>query len=669
MSATCRRLLLVCALMLLVCCRTMADKCTNVCVCKWKSGKQTVECRNRGLNGVPDGIDPETQVLDASENAINFLTDGIFIKVRLTNLQRLYLRSCRIDRIEQNALAGLTNLVELDLSHNRLTSVPSQSFANAPFLRDLVLAHNPIGKIPPHAFKDAPNLVKLDLSNCDLTDLAAKGFQGLDMLETLKLSHNRISTLLQHTFEPLNKLTSIELHENPWTCDCTLREMKSWLVKHNLPTLIAPICQRPEQLANRSFAELTADDFACRPVMAIVSRYAEATIGENASIVCTVTAIPPAKIKWIWNGKLYTNHSIVNSYQKILIYEEGKHFQKRSTLVLTNAQETDSSNFFCVAENQAGSVEANFTLHVSLRTAGMSTLGSGQIAGISAALVVLILFILLTIMVLFVRLRRMPQKEVKSPAPGSDNLPLDGCTSSNQDSGANNPQSATSTVSRRKLEEVETTSFNESLCAGKPAGGNAMPLNHSYAPRPVAASLLPTESHDYLINRGYDDGSSSRTLHQSILAAGPACYSSQASLMPVDNPDLIRDTRRGSSDEAAIASYASGEYSSSRLLDMDEGKLLYSECLSWEATGSRALPSVSANPYKDLHQPHQQAQPQQQQQQQQQQQDSFPPGAKQIRVWQKQGVPVLPPVSALKRVLSTRSSPDEGYQEGTGTDV
>lgn len=647
-------------LLLLLVCRTTADKCTNVCVCKWKSGKQTVECRNRGLNGVPDGIDPETQVLDASENSINFLPDHVFIKVRLTNLQRLYLRSCRIDRIEKDALAGLTNLVELDLSHNRLTSVPSQSFVNTPFLRDLVLAHNPIGKIPPHAFKDAPNLVKLDLSNCDLTDLAAKGFQGLDMLETLKLNHNRISTLLQHTFEPLNKLTSIELHENPWTCDCTLREMKSWLVKHNLPTLIAPICQRPDQLANRSFSELTADDFACRPVMAIVSRYAEATIGENASIVCTVTAIPPAKIKWIWNGKLYTNHSIVNSYQKILIYEEGKHFQKRSTLVLTNAQETDSSNFFCVAENQAGSVEANFTLHVSLRTAGMSTLGSGQIAGISAALVVLILFILLTIMVLFIRLRRMPQKDVKSPAPGSDNLPLDGCTSSNQDSGANNPQSATSTVSRRKVEEVETTSFNESLSASKQLGvTNTIPMNHGYAPRPVAASLVATESHDYLINRGYDDGSS-RLMHQSILAPGQACYSSQASLMPIDNPDLIRDTRRGSNDEAAIASYASGEYSSSRLLDMDEGKLLYSECLSWEATGSRAIPSVSANPYKDL-----QAQPQQQQQQQ----DSFPPGAKQIRVWQKQGVPVLPPVSALKRVLSTRSSPDEGYQEGTGTDV
>jgi hypothetical protein len=47
-----------------------------------------------------------------------------------------------------------------------------------------------------------------------------------------------------------------------------------------------------------------------------------------------------------------------------------------------------------------------------------------------------------------------------------------------------------------------------------------------------------------------------------------------------------------------------------------------------------------------------------------------PMNAKTLRVWQKGGVPVLPPVTALKRALSSsRNSPDEGYQEGCGTDV
>ncbi|CAB0045326.1 unnamed protein product [Trichogramma brassicae] len=687
-----------------------SDKCANVCTCKWKSGKETVECRQRGLASVPDGLEPMTQVLDVSDNDIAALPNRIFVKVRLTNLQRLYLRNCRISRIDAQAFDGLTNLVELDLSQNKLASVPTASFASTPFLRDLSLARNPLGKIPAHAFKDMPTLVKLDLSDAELSELAAKGFQGLKLLESLKLNHNRISTLHPGTFEPLEKLTSIALHENPWVCDCHLREMKSWLVKQNLPTLIAPICHRPEQLVNKSFDELSFDEFACRPVMLIVSRYAEATIGENASIVCTVTAIPPARIKWIWNGKLLSNHSAVNSYQKIIIYEEGS-FRKRSTLVLTNAQETDSSSFFCVAENQAGSVEANFTLHVSLRTAGMSTLGSGQIAGISAALLVLILLILLTIMILFVRLRRMPQKDVKSPAPdGADSSQATPAAATDdelqraggQELVSGEPPSAAAAASKPQPQQLR-----DAAPAHQPhSGRHGQPPGLSHRSGLRGEQQLPRLGLQHL-DHGSASSSSAASAATSRIDAGHA-------LLLHLNPDLIRDTRRGSSSMCgndaeqqqqqqqqglpSLVYGATGEYS--RVFDMDESQLLYTECLNWEASSTSLRPSLSINPYVgpivgggDVQQqllgsqqqvglpppppppaPTQpslpQQQPQQQpQSQQQQQQETFPPGAKQIRVWQK-GVPVLPPVSALKRVLgSTRSSPDEGYQEGTGTDV
>lgn len=599
-----------------LCCSAFGDKCANQCFCKWKGGKRTVECTDRALTSIPDSIDPETQVLDISNNLIKSLPSNIFVKVHLTNLQRLYLKGCRIDEIHEDAFSGLTNLVELDLSSNQLSVVPSESFGKAPFLRDVVLAHNPLGRIYSFTFKRTPHLVKLDLSYTKLVELEEEAFQGLEQLESLKLNNNQLSTLHRGTFVPFNKLRSIELHENPWVCDCHLREMKMWLVKHNVPMLIAPICHGPEQLVKKMFTELGVDDFACRPVLLIASRYAEATIGENASIVCRVSAIPPAKVKWYWNGRLLANHSAFSSYQKILIYEDGQ-FRKRSTLVLTNAQESDSSEFFCVAENKAGSVEANFTLNVSLRTAGMSTLGSGQIAGISAALVVLILFILLIILVLFVRLRRMPQKDHKSPTPG------EAAPAENGD----NPQSTTSTISRRKQEEVETTSCNETK--------HPVSLNLSYVQRPQAC----VAENDYVVKR-YDEN------HQPVVP-GP-CFSSSTTLMPIDNPDLIRDTRRGSGEE--VVPY-NGEYSR---VELEDAKLLYSGCL-WERD---MRTTINVNPYTSKEMLANMASV-----------DNFPPGAKQMRVWQK-GVPVLPPVSALKRVLgSTRSSPDEGYQEGTGTDV
>ncbi|XP_014204008.1 leucine-rich repeat-containing protein 24-like [Copidosoma floridanum] len=667
---------------------TVDNVCANVCTCKWKGGKRTVECKPGVLNNIPDGIDPETQVLDVSDNDLGALVSNIFVKVRLTNLQRLYLRGCRISRIDPAALAGLTNLVELDLSHNRLSSVPSHSFPGVPFLRELVLGHNPLGYVPDRAFRATPNLVKLDLSSSGLADLAPKSFHGLEALEVLKLGHNRLATLkYPGTFEPLGKLTSLELHENPWICDCHLREMKSYLIKQNLPSPVAPVCRGPDHLANRSFAELGLDDFACPPVIQIVSRYNEATIGENASIVCQVSAIPPARIKWIWNGKLYANNNTaINGYQRVIISEEGLLFQKQSTLTLTNAQEADSSVFFCVAENQAGSVETNFTLHVSTRTAGMATLGSGQIAGISAALLVLILLILLTIMILFARLRRLPQPKeqqlTKTPAPpgnpdnnGSSSSPS--TTTDHHHQGLANGGESTATAGRRKQhavddDEAKTTSFSSHLRYHSPEMPGAVAA--SVASR---SPLLTNhhhhhhhQQHDYLqqvMNRSYEQQQSGLQL------AGP-CFSStpqSGSLMPIDNPDLIRDTRRGSSDEPCVQPQL--QYS-------DETRLqLYSECLAgWEQQHQQTLgrPATnSTNPYlmqaKDAGPPvmgyHQQhggavggaLQPET---------TAFPAGAKQIRVWQK-GVPVLPPVSALKRVLSTRSSPDEGYQEGTGTDV
>ncbi|XP_043462275.1 leucine-rich repeat-containing protein 4B [Leptopilina heterotoma] len=597
-------------------CFAFGDKCASECSCKWKGGKRTVECTDRHLASIPDSIDPETQVLDISGNLIKTLPENIFVKVYLTNLQRLYLRECRIDHIDDNALSGLTNLVELDLSGNQLKAVPSQSFAKAPFLRDVVLAGNPLERIPSFAFKKTPNLVKLDLSNTKLIELQENAFLGLENLESLRLNNNKLSTLQQGTLHPLNKLRSIELHENPWFCDCHLRELKICLIKHNIPTLIAPVCHGPEQNLNKMFTELVVEDFACQPVLLITSQYAEATIGENASIICRVSAVPPAKIKWYWNGRLLANHSAFSSYQKVLIYEEGQ-FRKRSTLVLTNAQESDSSEFFCVAENRAGSVEANFTLHVSLRTAGMSTLGSGQIAGISAALVVLILFILLIILVLFLRLRRMPQKDHKSPTPAEVVPP----------ENVDNVQSATSTISRRKHEEVETTSFSETK--------HPVSLNLSYVQRPQPR----LDEGEYMVKRFEDN---------QPMIPGP-CFSSTTSLMPIDNPDLIRDTRRGSGEEVVLP--YNGEYSR---VELEDAKLLYSGCL-WERD---VRTTVSVNPYTSKEMLANMASV-----------EAFPPGAKQMRVWQK-GVPVLPPVSALKRVLgSTRSSPDEGYQEGTGTDV
>lgn len=388
--------------------------CPSVCQCKWKGGKQTVECIDKQLITIPENIDQTTQVLDMSGNNLQQLPRETFIRLDLLNLQKLFLRNCKLGQIDVDAFKGLTNLVELDLSHNLLTAIPSSTFMHIPSLRDLLLSKNPIQKIEPMAFQTVPSLVKLDMAHCDLLTIAPQAFEGLELLHSLKLNGNKLSELRPRTVETLSKLHNVELHDNPWMCDCRLRAAKMWLAENNIPYPVAPACSGgPERVIDRTFDDLQVDDFACRPEMLPVNRFIEAFSGDNATIVCRTGAVPSAQINWYWNGRVLTNNSAFSSVQKVHIYESGE-FEKASRLVITNAQDSDSSEFYCVAENRAGSAEANFTLHVTMR-AGITALGNGQIAGLSIALVVLILSILLVILFLLVRLRRMPFSESKTP--------------------------------------------------------------------------------------------------------------------------------------------------------------------------------------------------------------------------------------------------------------
>lgn len=489
-------------------CRGVEGSCPTVCTCKWKGGKQTVECLDRQLINIPESMDPSTQVLDMSGSNLQILPGETFRRAELLNLQKLYLRNCRLGQIDDKAFEGLTNLIELDLSHNLLTSVPAATFQYITSLRDLTLASNPIQKIESHAFGNILSLTKLDVSHCDLQSISATAFENLEALHSLKLSGNKLSELRSKTVETLSKLHWVELHDNPWLCDCRLRATKLWLTENNIPYPVAPICSGgPERVIDKSFAELHVDDFACKPEILPVRRHIEAVNGENATIICRTGAVPSATITWYWNGRLLNNNSAFSSYQKVHIYEDGN-FEKRSRLVLTNAQETDSSEFYCVAENRAGNAEANFTLHVSMRSVA-SAFGNGQIAGLSAALIILIVFIVLIILFLLVRLRRLPQTETKTP---NQVEVITSVSPSNNHNGkvcsASSPINDVNSADRKDTSDIKQTN----------------PLQKP----PRLTDITYSTSH-------YDKNGS-------VVSVGPSYGSPTASAG--NNPDLINDTRR-----------------------------------------------------------------------------------------------------------------------------
>lgn len=729
-------------------CRGGEGSCPTVCTCKWKGGKQTVECIDRLLINIPDNMDPSTQVLDMTGSNLQVLPGATFKRAELLNLQKLFLRKCRLGQIDDKAFEGLTNLIELDLSDNLLTSVPAATFHYITSLRDLTLASNPIQKIESHAFSNVQSLTKLDVSNCALQSISASTFEHLESLHSLKLNGNRLSELRARTVETLIKLHWVELHSNPWLCDCRLRATKLWLSENNIPYPVAPVCAGPERVANKSFAELHVDDFACKPEMLPVRRHVEAVSGNNATINCRTGAIPAATVTWYWNGRLLNNNSAFSSYQKVHIYEDGS-FEKQSLLVLTNAQESDSSEFFCVAENKAGNAEANFTLHVSMRSVA-SAFGNGQIAGLSAALIILIVFILLIIFFLLVRLRRLPQVETKTPNQAEVITSVS--PSTNHNGKVSSPTNAVNSADRKDPGDMKHTNpvqkpprltdinystshydgngsvVNIGPNFGSPTAGNnpdlindtkrqesgpdmsaigidgnsLLPLsttgNISSATNNLLASLSGNGLMDALdrplsgeysragCDSLYPSGLwETANLNSNLLLeqanelylnratnAALTSYHNYSDKMPIIENSRISSTTMNLDDETSSADFMNRTFARATLSHGGNNVHVENDLNSSLASGypsDYGLPIVPGAEQQHHHY------------------SKFnaiassngpasianggnPMNAKTLRVWQKGGVPVLPPVTALKRALTnSRNSPDEGYQEGCGTDV
>ncbi|XP_072938716.1 uncharacterized protein kek1 [Epargyreus clarus] len=622
--------------------------CPAVCMCKWKGGKQTVECVDRALITVPEPVDPATQVLDLSGNNLQILPQEAFAKTGLVNLQRVYLRNCNIGQINDRAFKGLTNLVELDLSHNLLTQIPSNSFKDAPFLRDLTLASNPILKIHSDALSNLGSVVKLDLSRCDIRDIAADVFRNLRALESLKLNHNNLRDLPLSSLERVEKLRVIDLSDNPWTCDCRLRDLKQWLSKHKL--FSSPSCASPTRLANRPFSELSIEEFACKPEILPINRIVDVGVGENATVVCRAEAVPSPNVNWYWNGRLLQNGSNFNSHQKIIIFEDGE-VRKKSTLVLTNAQESEATEFYCVAENKGGNAEANFTVHVTQMTVGMASLGSAQIASLGAALFLVIIVISLALLITFVRFKPTTACESKTPNT------IDRVVSGNE---------VHPTVTDRPhvavlVDRQESPNYDDVKC------------------NPV---LKPPRTSDIPYTTNHYEGRGSI-----VTAGGPVVVSPTVS-GGID-PDLINDTRPDSA-----ARPGSGEYAREGSDSLYPSGLWDQIKMNQANHLARAVSSAIPAYYNDRTPIIENSSVNGSQEELGYMSRTFPrshaaatvtaaPGdapypadyglpvgsARTLRVWQR-APPVLPPVSALKRVLTiTRPSAEDSYQDGCATDV
>ncbi|XP_048034843.1 platelet glycoprotein Ib alpha chain-like isoform X2 [Megalobrama amblycephala] len=240
-----------------------------------KDHRPRVSCVAQNLTAVPDGIQPDTQVLVLTQNHFSSLSWSSYSG--FTQLHELDLSHNHITTLEPPGPV-LENLSVLRLSGNRLTGLGGLVFRCAPKLMEIYLDGNQIRSLHDATFSELPRLEIINLSQNKLPALPSRLLERVSSsgLKTFDLENNSVSLMPDGFFSSKPELPYVFLSHNPWLCSCAVGYLHSYLndqehnvYKHDGPNDIIPtadtvVCSGPPHLFQRPIIELEENDF-CPP--------------------------------------------------------------------------------------------------------------------------------------------------------------------------------------------------------------------------------------------------------------------------------------------------------------------------------------------------------------------------------------------------------------------
>ncbi|XP_047477693.1 uncharacterized protein LOC125031168 [Penaeus chinensis] len=392
--------------------------CPPGCKCTYVSNRKVADCRSAGFSTVPSTLSSEVQELNLNNNNIMYLEKDAFKKAGLVNLQKLYLKENGIRNVHKDAFRDLRIMIELDLSANAVDKLHLHTFTGLEKLRVLDLSENALMRLDGVQFPPLPHLRKLDFRNNDLVYINNYAFSNLALLTSLRLSGNKLKLVQPELFVNNTNLVELELHDNPWECDCRLKNLVRWAKKRSLLQEHVT-CHSPERVSGRRWESVMDEELACRPELIVMQTEVPAAPGQNASLTCRATGEPLPQLKWVLHGRVLTNMSVIpfsQPEQRYVVREVVEAATRWSELTVTHVQDRDLTYYTCVADNLAGLVEHNVSLVAAAPShtgavAPKATLDLYAIIGIATGGLVLLL---LLIVALCCCVRRRKGREMKA---------------------------------------------------------------------------------------------------------------------------------------------------------------------------------------------------------------------------------------------------------------
>lgn len=375
--------------------------------------------------------------LNLSGNRLTKLPPRLFSG--LTQLKILELANNEIETIPRGLFADLASLQRLDLAGNPIVRLSGATFHSLTNLRWLSLKYLPITVLPENVWRPVRKLHTLLLSGAKLEILRNDDLKGLEELESLEISGSPLREISRRaldrtpalrkidlrdsnlTFLPANvaqlaALTELQLHGNPWACDCRMFWFVKWAEsKEHLRTAFRSgfRCGDDEiDVAGDIFDTLRYLNCTA-PVLAYKTPAQQHLLLHPVLLECEFNGNPTPSLTWVtpklqvlhWNPDpafpdAFVEHSPVHFWEQSLPFvDDGRvRILENGSLYITTLLRKDVGQYKCFAVNPI----ANATTYVSLQMNPI-TLHKIKILSILVGAACAAIFLLLTLLVQLLR--------------------------------------------------------------------------------------------------------------------------------------------------------------------------------------------------------------------------------------------------------------------------